>query len=150
MKYAWIENDRIRDISPGNPAECYTPEIAAHYSTEVPDDAQNGWIKDGDTWAAPPTPPVPPEPEPPEPVVMYPKITPVQFKMLFTSAERIAIKAAKTTDPVLEDAFEILEDPRLTEVDLGINSNQDLLLYMVSNGLITDARRMEILTGKLQ
>lgn len=81
---------------------------------------------------------------------MYPKVTPVQFKMLFTSAERIAIKAAKTTDPVLEDAFEILEDPRLTEVDLGIKSNQDLLLYMVSNGLITDARRMEILTGKLQ
>ena len=147
MRYAWTENDIIRDVCHGNPAECYTPDIAAHYSTEVPDEAQNGWVKEGNTWIAPPV----PEPGPqPEPVVTYPKVTPVQFKMLFTSAERIAIKAAKATDPVLEDGFEILEDPRLAEVELGIKSNQDLLLYMVSKGLITDARRLEILTGAIQ
>lgn len=147
MKYAWVENNIIRDVCHGNPAECYTPDIAAHYSTEVPDEAQNGWIKEGSTWVAPPV----PEPGPtPEPVVTYPKVSPVEFKMLFTSAERIAIKAAKATDPVLEDAFEILEDTRLTEVDLGIKSNQDLLLYMVSIGLLTDARRLEILTGAMQ
>jgi hypothetical protein len=44
MKYAWIENNRIRDICQGgNPNECYTPNVAINYSTLVPDEARNGW-----------------------------------------------------------------------------------------------------------
>lgn len=48
MKYAWIENEKVRDISPGNPFEWYHSEIASFYNTEVPDDAENGdgWIND--------------------------------------------------------------------------------------------------------
>ena len=42
MKKAWIENNKVRDIAQGNPAEIYHPEIAAHYSTDIPDDIQNG------------------------------------------------------------------------------------------------------------
>jgi hypothetical protein len=46
MKFAWIENDRIRDIAPGNPIEFYHADVAAFYNTEVPDDAANGdgWV----------------------------------------------------------------------------------------------------------
>jgi hypothetical protein len=63
MKYAWIENEQIRDICQGgNPEDCYTPNVAAYYDTLVPDEAQNGdgyvdghWIP-----APPPPPPVPP------------------------------------------------------------------------------------------
>lgn len=46
MKYAWIENDKIRDIAPGNPAEFYHADVAVFYSTQVPDDAANGdgWV----------------------------------------------------------------------------------------------------------
>jgi hypothetical protein len=46
MKYAWIENDRIRDVAPGNPVEFYHPDVAAFYDTQVPDDAANGdgWV----------------------------------------------------------------------------------------------------------
>ena len=47
MKYAWIENEKIRDICQGgNPSECYHPDIAKFYDTLVPDDAENGdgWI----------------------------------------------------------------------------------------------------------
>lgn len=46
MKFAWIENDRIRDIAPANPADCYHPDVAVFYNTEVPDDAENGdgWV----------------------------------------------------------------------------------------------------------
>ena len=46
MKYAWIENEKIRDIAPGNPFEWYHPEVAPFYNIEVPDDAENGdgWI----------------------------------------------------------------------------------------------------------
>lgn len=148
MKKAWIENDIIRDVCPGNPAECYTPDIAAHYSTEVPDEVQNGWIKDGDTWVAPPQPE--PVPEPPQPEKIYPKVSPVEFKLLFTSAERIAIKTARLTNPILEDAFEILEDTRLKEVDLGIKSNQELIAYMVTLGLLTQVRADQIISGVVQ
>lgn len=46
MKYAWIENDKVRDVCHGNPAECYHPDVAALYNTQVPDDAVNGdgWV----------------------------------------------------------------------------------------------------------
>jgi hypothetical protein len=47
MKYAWIENSRIRDICQGgDPSACYHPDVAVFYDTEVPDDAVNGdgWV----------------------------------------------------------------------------------------------------------
>jgi hypothetical protein len=46
MKYAWIENDKIRDIAHSNPEEIYHPDVAVFYNTQVPDDAVNGdgWV----------------------------------------------------------------------------------------------------------
>jgi hypothetical protein len=46
MKYAWIENDRVRDICHGDPNECYHPDVANFYNTQVPDNAVNGdgWV----------------------------------------------------------------------------------------------------------
>ena len=46
MKYAWIENNKVRDVAPGNPAEFYHPDVAVFYNTQVPDDAANGdgWV----------------------------------------------------------------------------------------------------------
>jgi hypothetical protein len=50
MKKAWIENNKVRDIAQGNPAETYHPEIAAHYDTDVPDDIENGASLVNGTW----------------------------------------------------------------------------------------------------
>jgi hypothetical protein len=63
MKYAWIENERIRDIAPGNPVEFYHSDVAVFYNTEVPDDAANGdgWVN-GQLVKPAPTPPAPPAP----------------------------------------------------------------------------------------
>jgi hypothetical protein len=46
MKYAWIENDKIRDVAHSNPIEIYHPDVAAYYTTQVPDNAVNGdgWV----------------------------------------------------------------------------------------------------------
>ena len=46
MKYAWIENNKVRDVAHNNPAEIYHPDVAAFYDTQVPDDAANGdgWV----------------------------------------------------------------------------------------------------------
>ncbi len=63
MKYAWIENNRIRDIAPGNPAEFYHADVAKFYDTQVSDDAANGdgWV-DGVLVKPEPTPEPAPAP----------------------------------------------------------------------------------------
>lgn len=144
MKHAWIENDRIRDIAPGNPAEFYHPEVAQFYDTLVPDDAANGdgWVN-GEL--------VKPAPAPPAPAVAAPapKMSPVEFKLLFTSAERVAIRAARSTDEIIEDFMSIVDDPRLTMVDLGLQSTKDALAYLEAQNLITAERKAAILAGQL-
>jgi hypothetical protein len=68
MKYAWIQNEVIRDICPdADPYNCYTNEVAALYNTLVPDEAQNGdgWV-DGQLVPKPVPPPQPPPPTPPQ------------------------------------------------------------------------------------
>ena len=145
MKKAWIENNSIRDICTGNPLDLYHPDIAKHYDTDVPDDAAVGdrWV-DGEL--------VKPEiiiPDPVTPEQTYQKVSPVEFKLLFTSQERVAIREARASDAVIDDFYDIVEDSRLTHVDLGLKSTQDALDYMVSKGLITDERKAEILTGKV-
>ena len=42
MKYAWIENNTVRDIAPGTPAEYYHADVAKFYSTEIPDTVERG------------------------------------------------------------------------------------------------------------
>ena len=55
---------------------------------------------------------------------------------------------AKATDEILQDGFEILEDPRLTVVDFSLQSVRDLIDYMVSLSLITAERVIEIKDGE--
>ena len=63
MKYAWIENERVRDICHGNPVDSYHADVAVFYNTEVPDDAANGdgWVN-GQLVKPEPAPPAPPAP----------------------------------------------------------------------------------------
>ena len=63
MKYAWIENDKIRDIAQSNPEQIYHPDVAVLYDTQVPDDATNGdgWVN-GQLVKPEPAPPAPPAP----------------------------------------------------------------------------------------
>lgn len=137
--YARIINDIAVDVSSA-PEECFHPTIAAEF-VAVPENVSPGWkLVDGE-WEAPE------EVSPPTPQQVFPKVSPIEFKLLFTSAERLAIKAARETDPVVDDFFEIVEDPRLTYVDLNLQSTQDGLSYLVSQSLITEQRKAEILTG---
>lgn len=78
-----------------------------------------------------------------------PKVSPVEFKLLFTAPERVAIKTARATDPVIDDFYDIVEDPRLTFVDLGLQSTKDAIGYLQSKGLLTAERAAVILTGVL-
>jgi hypothetical protein len=46
MKYAWIEENKIRDVAHDEPSKIYHPDVAKFYDTQVPDDAANGdgWV----------------------------------------------------------------------------------------------------------
>ena len=86
-------------------------------------------------------------PDPVAPVVAPPKVSPVEFMLLFTSQERVAIKAARSSDPIIDDFLDVIEDPRLTVVDLGLGSTVSAINYMVYAGKLTAERKAEILTG---
>lgn len=145
MKYAWLQAQTIRDICPGNPAESYHPDIAALYDTEVPDEAQNGDSYVDGVWIAKPIPEyVAPTPAAPIP----PKVSPVEFKLLFTAQERVAIKTS--ADAIVQDFFELVNDPRLTHVDLALQSTQAALAYLTALGILADGRAAQIITGTVQ
>lgn len=46
MKYAWIENGKVRDVAHDEPTKIYHPDVAKFYDTQVPDNAVNGdgWV----------------------------------------------------------------------------------------------------------
>lgn len=144
MNNARIIDNVAVDVS-RNPYEQFHPSIAEEF-VPVLDEVQQGWIRtEAGEWSAPESLPEP-TPAPTE----APKVSPVEFKLLFTSPERVAIKAARASDPVIDDFFDIVEDPRLTEVNLGLQSTKDALSYMVDQQLLTAERREQILSGQVQ
>ena len=140
MKKAWVENGKIRDIAHGNPSELFHPDIAVHYDTDVPDDAIVGAELVDGVWVNPVIDTVIEATI----VAPLPLLSPVEFKMLFTAEERIAIK--NSTDPVVQDFFELINDARLTQVDRNLQSVKDAIAYLASSALITEARAGEILS----
>ena len=46
MKYAWIENNKVRDVAHDEPSKIYHPDVAVYYTMQVPDNAVNGdgWV----------------------------------------------------------------------------------------------------------
>lgn len=146
MKQARIINDVAVDVVLGDPAELFHPDIATQFEP-VPDEVEAGWLRDAATgaWSEP----IPAELQSNTPAEA-PKVSPVEFKLLFTAQERVAIKAARSTDPVIDDFFSIVEDPRLTHVNLALQSTQAALAYLEEKGLITAQRREQILSGMVQ
>lgn len=85
------------------------------------------------------------------------QLSPVEFKMLFTPAERVAIRQARSyvgDDPAkaeaalfIDDWWSIIDDPRLSTVDLTLGSTVEGIEYLVSAGLIASGRCDEITRG---
>lgn len=146
MPKAWIENDRIRDIAPGNPDELYHPDIAKHYDTDVPDEAENG-----DSWVGGQLiKPEPAQPIDPAPLVLHiPLIGPIAFQMLFKVDELVAIDAAKDTNAAIRIFWKLLDDPRTDFVDRNLESVQTMLRSLEAEGLLAAGRAEEILYGSV-
>ncbi len=140
MNYARVTDGVAVDTSTA-PTACFHPILAAEF-IEVPDSVKPGWLLKNGQWH---------EPAPvAETTALPPSISPIEFKLLFTAQERVAIKAARATDPVIDDFYEVVEDPRLTFVDLGLQSTRDAIGYLAAQGLIGAERVEQILAGVMQ
>jgi hypothetical protein len=149
--YARIINNIAVDLAT-DPAAQFHPTIAAEFEP-VPAEVQRGWQRaDNGTWSAPD--PV----DTAEPVPQRPQVGPTTFKMLWSSPERLKLKELRPADPVIDDFFDIIEDPRLEYVDLALQSTQNGIDYclqqLVAAGVIIEtdlaARREEILSGAMK
>ena len=145
MTFARIVNGLIADVRTESPNGYFTPDVVSEF-VSVPDDAENGDAWDGVTL----TKKTPPEPVLVDPVAIPAKVSPVEFKLLFTPQERVAIKQARAVDPVIDDFYDIVEDHRLTHVDLGLQSTQAALDYLTMKGLIAVGRKDQIIVGAVQ
>lgn len=133
-----------------DPENCFHPDIAAQF-VAVPDTVGPGWVKGADgKWSAPVT----PEPEPV--AIVYPKVGPIAFQMLFTPQEMITADELKATDKVLASFWKLIDDPRTDTVDLGLQSVQGAIEYTLTAikaaGVAVDVpvRLATILSGVLQ
>lgn len=134
----------VYSIYTGAPLEVDGPDVPPGY-TDVPAPAIGLMFLDGQ-WTDGQPRPLPPAPA----AAPAPKVSPVEFKLLFTAPERVAIKTARSSDPVLDDFFDIIEDPRLQVVDLGLQSVRDGVQYLADQSLIAADRAPEILAGVFQ
>lgn len=140
--FARIVDGVAIDVS-DDPELHFHPDIAAEFE-EVPDAVQHGWRLVADEWEAPEvieTPVVAIEPR---------EVDPITFKLLFTSAERIAAKALRATDPVVDDFWSILDDPRTRAVDMRIPSIQAGIEHTLNAIDAAPERKDQILQGIIQ
>lgn len=79
-------------------------------------------------------------------VITPAKVAVIEFKLLFTIAERVAINAARSTNQTIDDFYELLDDPRTQNVDLSLPVVQEMLNYLVEQGLLTSDRKNQILS----
>ena len=127
MKYAWIENQRIRDIAPGNPVEFYHSDVAVFYDTQVPNDAANGdgWVNGALVK------PVIPEPTPPAR-----QWTVDNFRTGMTLAEKTKWDNNSAPEIITVKA----------ELPQELAGATELLDFLVSSSVIASATKTKILT----
>jgi hypothetical protein len=142
--YARIVNGHAVDVTTEDPKTIFHEDLAAQF-VEVPEGTRHGdTLNDDGSWTkAPP-------PEVVVPVVTPPKVTPPQFKMIMLD-ELPTIRKLVATDDIVETFMSVIDDPRLTEVDLSLTSVQNGVKYCLKQIGWSDeqiaARMVTILSG---
>ena len=127
--------------------ECFHADVAAMFQP-CPNMVEVEWTTDGkEAWAPPPVVPS---------AIVYPKVGPIHFQMLFTPEEAITADTLKATDKVLASFWKLVDDPRTDTIDLGLQSVQNAIEYTLTAinaagvDLDVQARNAAILSGVLK
>ena len=75
------------------------------------------------------------------------KVTKLAFKQRMTAAERIAIRTAASTDPIVFDFMDLVDSA--IYIDLARQDTQDGVNYLESAGLLAAGRAAQILTAPI-
>ena len=131
MKYAWIEDRRIRDMTPTDPFSWHHPDVAKFYDTQVPDEAENG-----DFWDEPGMLRKQPKPEPPPPAPPAPRQwTADDFRSGMSLAEKVKWDNDSTPEVKTVKA-------ELPKEEAGA---QELVDFLVASGVISQATADKIM-----
>ncbi|GGC19681.1 hypothetical protein GCM10011363_40470 [Marivita lacus] len=138
-KFAKVVNDTVIEVLDTLEGRIH-PALHGEY-IQVPDAVEPGFVKTGRKFEAP-APVAAVAPPPPEPITVVSRL---DFLRRFTRTERIALRAAETTDPVVADFLLMLtlaEDVDLTSADV-----TEGLAYLEANGFVTAERGAAIRSG---
>lgn len=151
MKKAWIDNaNTVIDAVSGDPAKLFHPDVARHYTADLPDNVMPGArLIDGE-WVNLPAHPDH-EAEKPTP----PTVGPNEFYFLWTIPEQVAIDTLRETDVGVKLFMRRLDDPRTTEVVLADPTVQQAIKHtvdqLVAAGVVpedqAEARTAAIIAG---
>jgi hypothetical protein len=146
---AGVERRCITEIVSDGLYQTFGPELRAQYQ-RVPPEAFPAAVWVDDRWVSPAT--LDPNPEPASipsfgRLSALPAHLPVaDFKLCFSAAERIAIKAS--ADPIVVDFLDIVDDPRCVEIDLAHPQIQAAIAYLEAIGMLARGRAAEILAAR--
>lgn len=136
MRYAIIENEIVVNIAESNVA-LFDNWVLAD-AAEIGDSYINGEFIS-------PEPELEPEPDEPK---LETRITKLAFKQRLTQAERISIREAAATNPLVFDFMDILDSA--TYIDLSRQDTIGGVNAMEVAGLLDEGRADEILTAPVQ
>lgn len=140
-RYAIIINDTVAniiDVTPANLPEGLRAQAIVSLRNRSPDIAV-GWTWDGVEFSPPPEPQVP----------TYTHFSKLQFRQLFTLAERIAIDNAALTGVAKATLVTLQKDIEAAQyVDLSRPDTIAGVNFLVTAGLITAPRAAEVLATR--
>jgi len=142
MKYAWVRDNTVVDTCVDDPKTIFHKDVAENYNVMIANEIGTGATLVDDEWQNIQIQQTHDEED------RY-MLSPIEFKLCFTPQERVAIKAASETDAILQDAYSLMDDQRLTFVNMHTRSVIELIDYLESCGLITQDRAIDIKSGKI-
>lgn len=110
--------------------------IKRNWILTAPPEGPGYHIWDGFKWFTRDEYPYPPAPPPSE------VMTHLQFLRRFTPEERVSLRTAAQSDPILDDAMFLFQSAQ--EIDLYDEDTQNFLNYLVAQGLLTTERKDEV------
>lgn len=141
--YARVVKGVVVDVA-SDPASQFHPSLAAEF-VAAPKAVAPGWTLSGETWAAPVV-EMAPVADPVELGNLKP--SPMEFLLLLTLAEQATIRAAAPNDPQVGILVSMVDDTRLTFVDLTHPTVIEAIQYLAgAPALLTADRAARVLAG---
>ena len=116
MKYAYIRDGIVVHVSSLSSEFVESAAVVTALDTDI---VKVGYRYDGVAFIPPVSTPIT-------------EISPIEFKLRFTSAERVKIRAARATDPAIDDFMDIIDDQHLQIVHLTLPETIGAVTYIIN------------------